>query len=79
MRYPKLMAACASWFAIPAKDELRLAAGDPPRRFRNCLSTAGHSNGAMLLRYVGAAEYPPVRTSVRPLAELLQETGEGLP
>lgn len=62
----------------PGPDQLRLAAGDSPRRFPNCLSTAGHSNGAMLLRYVGAAEYPPVRTFVRPLAELLQETGEGL-
>jgi len=60
-------------------DELRQAAGDSPWRFPNCLSTAGHSNGAMLLRYIGARDYPPVRTSVLPLADLFSARGEVLP
>jgi len=59
-------------------DELRQAAGDSPWRFPNCLSTAGHSNGAMLLRYIGARDYPPVRTSVLPLADLISARGEVL-
>jgi hypothetical protein len=59
-------------------DELRQAAGDSPWRFPNCLSTAGHSNGAMLLRYIGARDYPPVRTSVLPLADLFSARGEVL-
>lgn len=59
-------------------DELRQAAGDSPWRFPNCLSTAGHSNGAMLLRYIGARDYPPVRTSVVPLADLFSARGEVL-
>ncbi len=59
-------------------DELRRAAGDSPWRFPNCLSTAGHSNGAMLLRYIGARDYPPVRTSVLPLADLFSARGEVL-
>ena len=60
-------------------DELRQAAGDSPWCFPNCLSTAGHSNGAMLLRYIGARDYPPVRTSVLPLADLFSARGEVLP
>ena len=60
-------------------DELRQAAGDSPWRFPNCLSTAGHSNGAMLLRYIGARDYPPVRTSVLPLADLFSARSEVLP
>lgn len=36
----------------------------------NNLSTAGHSNGAMLLRYVGATDHPQVHTRVMPLAEV---------
>jgi hypothetical protein len=59
-------------------DELRQAAGDSPWRFPNCLSTAGHSNGAMLLRYIGARDYPPVRTSVLSLADLFSARGEVL-
>ena len=47
------------------------------RRFPNWLETAGHSNGAMLLRYVAARDYPPVRTAVVPVAGLLRgEMGE---
>ncbi|MEE4144467.1 MAG: hypothetical protein V2I26_06680 [Halieaceae bacterium] len=60
-------------------DELRQAVGDRTLPVPNCLSTAGHGNGAMLLRYVGATEYPPVRTSVVPLATLLRAPGETLP
>jgi len=60
-------------------DELRQAAGDSPWCFPNCLSTAGHSNGAMLLRYIGARDYPPVRTSVLPLADLFSARSEVLP
>jgi hypothetical protein len=56
--------------------ELRRASDDAHRRFPNCLSTAGHSNGAMLLRYVGATDHPPVRTSVLPLADLVRVPGE---
>ena len=48
-----------------------------PRLFPNWLDTAGHSNGAMLLRYVAARDYPPVRTAVVPVADLLRgEIGE---
>jgi hypothetical protein len=39
----------------------------------NWLTTAEHASGAMLLRYVEAQDYPPVRTRVVPLAQL--ETG----
>lgn len=46
------------------------------RRFPNWLETAGHSNGAMLLRYVDARDYPPVRTRVVALAELLAAAGQ---
>ncbi len=48
-------------------DQLRTCA--PP----NNLSTAGHGNGAMLLRYVGATDHPPVRARVIPFAALLRE------
>jgi len=45
--------------------------------FPNWLETAGHSHGAMLLRYVAAEDYPPVHTRVLKLAELGRErTGE---
>ncbi len=37
----------------------------------NWLTTAGHSEGAMLLRYVEAEDYPPVDTAVVPIAELI--------
>jgi hypothetical protein len=33
----------------------------------------------MLLRYVGAADYPPVRTSVLSLDQLLRAPAEALP
>jgi hypothetical protein len=36
----------------------------------NWLTTAGHSHGAMLLRYVEAEEFPPVTTDVVPLSQL---------
>jgi hypothetical protein len=32
----------------------------------------------MLLRYIGARDYPPVRTSVLPLADLFSGRGEVL-
>ncbi len=37
----------------------------------NWLTTAGHSHGAMLLRYVEAEDFPPVTTAVVPLSRLL--------
>jgi hypothetical protein len=42
-------------------------------RYPNWLATAGHGNGAMLLRYVDAAEYPPVNTRVVAVASLLAD------
>lgn len=52
--------------------------GEACWRFPNWLETAGHSNGAMLLRYVAAQDYPPVRTRVLPLATLLAGPDEQL-
>ena len=52
-------------------------AGMAIRRFPNWLGTAGHCNGAMLLRYVGASDYPPVHTRVMRLEQLLRATPEG--
>jgi hypothetical protein len=37
----------------------------------NWLTTAGHTVGAMLLRYVEAEDFPPVATRVVPLQDLL--------
>jgi hypothetical protein len=41
-----------------------------PEVFPNWLETAGHSHGAMLLRYVAARDYPPVHTRVLRLDDL---------
>ena len=49
--------------------------GDLAEHFPNWLETAGHGNGAMLLRYVGAVEYPPVHTRVVSLDSLWGEGG----
>ena len=43
---------------------------DPGDHYPNWLTTAGHSCGAMLLRYVEATEFPPVATRVATLDEL---------
>jgi hypothetical protein len=43
---------------------------DPGPDWPNWLTTAGHSVGAMLLRYVEARDYPPVRTRVVKFEEL---------
>lgn len=51
----------------------RAAPGPAAIRFPNWLETAGHGNGAMLLRYVAADSYPPVHTRVMALADLLAE------
>jgi hypothetical protein len=55
--------------------ELQEPGGSAAWPFPNWLVTAGHSNGAMLLRYVGAREFPPVHTRVLPLARLLAGHG----
>lgn len=64
--------------AVPERDgSIRIVVSHQPSpgaaagRFPNWLETAGHDNGAMLLRYVAAEDYPPVRTRVVPLADLL--------
>jgi hypothetical protein len=43
---------------------------DPGPRYPNWLETAGHSHGAMLFRWIGADEHPPIATRVVKLAEL---------
>lgn len=43
---------------------------NPGPRFPNWLETAGHREGGMLLRWVGAREHPPIRTRVLRQAEL---------
>jgi len=45
----------------------------------NWLTTAGHSHGGMLLRYVDAGDHPPVRTRVTPVADLLRASREDGP
>jgi hypothetical protein len=47
-----------------------VAARDPGPRFENWLSTCGHREGGMLLRWVEAKEFPPVETRVVKLSEL---------
>jgi len=47
-----------------------VAHGDPGRAYPNWLTTAGHSCGAMLLRYVQAQDYPPVHARVVPFDQL---------
>ncbi len=43
---------------------------DPGPRWKNWLSTCGHSEGGMLFRWVEAKEFPPIETRVVKLAEL---------
>ena len=47
-----------------------VAHDDPGNAYPNWLTTAGHSCGAMLLRYVEAQDYPPVNTRVLPFGQL---------
>ena len=47
---------------------------DPGNRYPNWLTTAGHSCGAMLLRYVEASDFPPVATRVVTQDELERGT-----
>ena len=47
-----------------------LAHANPGPGFPNWLETCDHDRGAMLFRYVGATEFPPIRTKVVKLAEL---------
>jgi hypothetical protein len=43
---------------------------DPGPRYPNWLATAGHDQGGMLFRWIGADEHPPIATRVVKLAEL---------
>jgi hypothetical protein len=43
---------------------------DPGPRFKNWLTTCGHTSGGMLFRWVEAKEFPPVETRVVKLSEL---------
>lgn len=47
-----------------------LAHRDPGPTWPNWLETCDHDQGAMLFRYVGAREYPPIATRVVPFDEL---------
>jgi hypothetical protein len=47
-----------------------LAHRDPGPGFPNWLETCDHEQGAMLFRYVGASEHPPIETRVVPFEEL---------
>jgi hypothetical protein len=49
---------------------IALAHRDPGSRFPNWLDTGEHREGAMLFRYVGAREFPPIAARVVPFAEL---------
>lgn len=50
--------------------QIIVAHQNPGSAFPNWISTAGHEVGAMLLRYVGASDYPPVHTRVLDVSEL---------
>jgi len=59
--------------ALPEADgsvRIVVAHADPGSRYPNWLTTAGHNQGAMLLRYVEARDYPPVHTQVVPFEQL---------
>ena len=43
---------------------------DPGPRYPNWLETAGHTQGGMLFRWIGADEHPPIATRVAKLATL---------
>ncbi len=47
-----------------------LAHRDPGKRFPNWLETCDHDQGAMLFRYVGASDHPPIATRVVAFEEL---------
>ena len=47
-----------------------LAHTDPGPAWPNWLETCDHGEGAMLFRYVGASEYPPIRTRVVRVGDL---------
>lgn len=49
---------------------LVVAHRDPGPRFPNWLDTTGHDQGGMLFRWIGAREYPPIRTRVLKFADL---------
>jgi hypothetical protein len=55
--------------------QIIVAHEDPGPGFPNWLTTAGHEVGAMLLRYVGASDFPAVGTRVLTLAELHRAIG----
>jgi hypothetical protein len=50
--------------------QIIVAHEDPGPRYPNWLTTASHEVGAMLLRYVGASDFPAVHTRVLTLTEL---------
>ena len=47
-----------------------VAGRDPGPRFKNWLSTCGHTNGGMLFRWVEAKEFPAIETRVVKITEL---------
>jgi len=47
-----------------------VAHSNPGSVYPNWLTTAGHTSGGMLLRYVEARDYPPVHTRVVPFEQL---------
>lgn len=47
-----------------------LAHADPGPTWPNWLETAGHRQGGMLFRWIGADEHPPVNSRVLPFSEL---------
>jgi hypothetical protein len=49
---------------------IAVAHRDPGPRFPNWLSTAGHSCGGMLFRWIGADEHPEIDTRLVPFASL---------
>jgi hypothetical protein len=59
--------------AVPGEDgsvTIVVAHGDPGPKYPNALETAGHREGGMLFRWIGAASHPPVETRVVKFAEL---------
>ena len=59
--------------AVPGEDgqvQLVISRDNPGRGYPNWLTTAGHAQGAMLLRYIEASDHPPVHTRVVPFVDL---------
>ena len=59
--------------AVPDKHgryKLVVAHQDPGAAYPNWLSTAGHNQGGMLFRWIGAEEYPLINTRVARFSEL---------